>query len=210
VEESGEPSNIVADFDGVIISDETYQGAKNISRGNAIRKGDVLISGVVEGIDSKPLYYEAKGKFTALRETQSQIVAKAEEKLRKPCKERNFFSLIIFGFRLPLSFSVYPTENEREYVYREYLTYNGYVLPFAVEKKTVISFEETAVSSERLIKMTCMKYSEYVYDKYKNSNIVSCDVKIKSEKDKVIISGEYKTIDFIGASKPIIIENIEN
>ena len=105
---------------------------------------------------------------------------------------------------------MYPAENEREYIYREYLTYNGYVLPFAVEKKTVISFEETAVSSDQLIKRACMKYSEYVYDKYKNSNIVSCDVKIKSEKDKVIISGEYKTIDFIGENKPIIIENIEN
>lgn len=210
VEESGEPSNIVADFDGVIISDETYQGAKNISRGNAVRKGDVLISGVVEGIDSKPLYYEAKGKFTALRETQSQIVINADKKIKKPVKEKNFYSVIVFGFRLPLSFSVYPAENEREYIYREYLTYDGFVLPFAIEKKTVISFEESTMSADEIIKSACMNYSAYVYDKYKNSNIVSSQVKIKSEKDRTIISGEYKTIDFIGESKRIIIENIEN
>ena len=210
VEEKGEPSNIVADFDGVIISDETYQGVKNISRGNAVRKGDVLISGVVEGVDSKPLYYEAKGKFTALRDSECKVTVNSDEKVIKLINEKNYYSLIIFGFRLPLSRSSYPAENQREYTYKKYFEYDGYVLPFGFEKKTVMSLCENSLTSDEVVKLACMKYSELVYDKYKNSNIVAADVKINSENYRVIISGEYKTIDFIGERKPIIIENIEN
>ncbi len=209
IEEKGEPSNIVADFDGVIISDETYQGAKNISKGNAVRKGDVLISGVVEGIDSKPLYYEAKGKFTALRDSRCQIEVDTDKKVIKIENEKNFYSLIVFGLRLPLSVHTYPAENQREYTYRKYFEYDGYVLPFALEKTTVISFSEKSITPDEADKIACIKYSESVYDKYKNSNIVLSDVKFTSEKGRAVISGEYKTIDFIGESKPIIIENTE-
>ena len=60
------------------------------------------------------------------------------------------------------------------------------------------------------MKIACMNYSDLVYQKYRNSSIVSDNVKIKSEKSRVVISGEYQCIDFIGESKPIIIENIEN
>ncbi len=210
IEDKGEPSNIVADFDGVIVSDEVYQGAKNISKGNAVRKGDVLISGVVEGIDSKPLFYEAKGRFTALRDSECQVTVDTDEKVKKIENEKNFYSLIVFGLRLPLSFQMYSAENQREYTNIKHLVYDGYVLPFALEKKTLISFSDKTVTPDDANKIACMKYSESVYDKYKNSNILSEDVKITSENSGTVITGEYRTIDFIGESKPIIIENTEN
>ena len=83
-------------------------------------------------------------------------------------------------------------------------------MPFGIEKKTVAFYREEAVDKETVIKSACMDYSNLVYDKYKNSNIVSGNARIKSEKNRVVISGEYQCIDFIGESKPIIIENIEN
>ena len=210
IEDKGEPSNIVADFDGVIVSDEVYQGVKNISKGNAVRKGDVLISGVVEGIDSKPLFYEAKGKFTALRDSQCQVTVDANKKVKKIENEKNFYSLIVFGLRIPLSFNMYPADNQREYINRKYFAYDGYILPFALEKKTLISFSDIAVTPDDANKIACIKYSESVYDKYKNSNILSENVRITSKNSRAVITGEYRTIDFIGESKPIIIENTEN
>ncbi len=210
IEEKGEPSNIVADFDGVIVSDETYQGAKNLSKGNAVRKGDILISGVVEGVDLKPLYYEAKGKFTALHGSQSEYEIKLGEKIRCFREIKEQIKLILFGLEIPLGFISYPDENVRVYSDRRLLEYGGYVLPFGIEKKTVAIYEEEIIDKEMALKLACMNYSSLVYDKYKNSNIVSGDVKIKSEKNKVVISGEYECIDFIGESQPIIIENIEN
>ncbi len=210
IEDKGEPSNIVADFDGVIVSDETYQGAKNLSSGNAVRKGDILISGVVEGVDSKPLYYEAKGNFTALHQSNCEYELNLSDKMKRIYVVKEQFRLIIFGLEIPLGVLSYPAKNVRVYSDRRLLEYGGYVLPFGIEKKTVAFYREEAVDKETVIKSACMDYSNLVYDKYKNSNIVSGNARIKSEKNRVVISGEYQCIDFIGESKPIIIENIEN
>ena len=210
IEEKGKPSNIVADFDGVIVSDETYQGAKNLSKGNAVRKGDILISGVVDGIDMKPLYYEAKGNFTALHGSHSEYEVKYDEKIRSFCETKEQISLILFGLEIPIGFVSYPAENMRVYTNRKLLEYGEYILPFGIEKKTVAIYEEENTDKETAVKIACMNYSDLVYQKYRNSSIVSDNVKIKSEKSRVVISGEYQCIDFIGESKPIIIENIEN
>ncbi len=84
------------------------------------------------------------------------------------------------------------------------------LLPFALEKKTLISFSDIAVTPDDANKIACIKYSESVYDKYKNSNILSENVRITSKNSRAVITGEYRTIDFIGESKPIIMENTEN
>ena len=209
IQQKGEPSNLVADFDGVIVSDETYQGAKNISRGNAVKTGDVLISGVVEGIDAKPLYYEAKGKFTALHNRYSEV--KLEKNMNTACfkNRKEYYSLIVFGFKIPFGFSSYSAENSRIYTYRKYAHYDGFQLPFAIEKKTVVSVDKRGILPENALDLACMNYSELVYDKYKNTNIVSYNLKINDNNNIVEISAEYQCIDFIGQSKAIIIENEE-
>lgn len=209
IQQKGEPSNLIADFDGVIVSDETYQGAKNITKGNAVKKGDVLISGVVEGIDAKPLYYEAKGKFTALHQSISET--KVEKHMSVNCFSniKDYYSLIIFGLKIPLGFPSYPAEKFRTYTYRKYIVYDGCRLPFAVEKKTVATTIKKKILPENALDLACINYSEYVYDKYKNTNIVSGDLKINEYNDCVVISAEYQCIDFMGQNKVIIIENAE-
>ena len=210
IEEKGEPSNIVADFDGVIVSDEIFQGAKNIAKGNAVKKGDVLISGVVEGVDSKPLYYEAKGNYTALHESKSEYEVSCVESAVCFSGTEEYYKLILFGLRIPIGFHANSDENTRLYTDIRLVEYDGYKLPFGIEKNRVAVLGECSIDKEKAIKIACMKYSAMVYDKYKNSNIVSCDVRIKTEEDRVILTGEYNCIDFIGESKPIIIEKIEN
>ena len=210
IQSKGEPSNIVADFDGVIISDETYQGVRNISKGNAVKKGDVLISGVVEGIDAKPLYYEAKGKFTALHQSSAQV--KVEKQMAVSCleNEKSTYSLIVFGIKIPLGFSVYPAESYRVYSYIKYAQFDGFQLPFGIEKKTAVTLSEREILPENAYNLACMNFSELVYDKYKNTNIVSGRINTENKDNCVVISAEYQCIDFIGQSKPIIIENAEN
>ena len=210
IEEKGEPSNIVADFDGVIVSDETYQGAKNISRGNAVKRGDVLISGVVEGIDQKPLYYEAKGKFTASHSDKSEMILSANADLYRIAHIRRVFSVEIFGFKIPLGFVGDTAEEEMLMVKDFYAEYDGHILPFSLKVTTIASYEKITLPIEKISLLAVLNYSDYTYNKYGNSNVVSSELTKKIQKDKVIVMGEYQCIDFIGESKPIIIENIEN
>ena len=210
IHEKGEVSNIVADFDGVIVSDETYQGAKNISKGNAVRKGDVLISGVVEGVDAKPLYYEAKGKFTALHQSTAETKVAKKTLVKCFADEKSYYSLVVFGMKISLGFAVYPAENSKVSTYRKYAEYDGYQLPFGIEKKTVVTEAERQILADEAYILACINFSELVYDKYKNTNIVSRDIKINNNDSAVVITAEYQCIDFIGKSVPIIIENSEN
>lgn len=210
IQEKGEPSNIVADFDGIIISDDTYQGAKNISRGNAVKKGDVLISGVVEGIDAKPLYYEAKGKFSALHKSVDECSVDKNMIIKNIHSVGTYYYLIVFGLKIPLNFPLYSAETTEVYSYIKYAEYDGCKLPLAIEKKTVVTIKEREILPDNALALACMNYSEMVYDKYKNTNIISGNVKFDNRNSKVVISAEYQCIDFIGQSKAIIIENAEN
>lgn len=210
IEEKGEPSNIVADFDGVIVSDETYQGAKNISRGNAVKKGDVLISGVVEGIDQKPLYYEAKGKFTALHGDKSELTLSTDNTFYRLADIRQVCSAEIFGLNIPLGFVGYTAEEGALMVKDFSAEYDGHILPFSLRVTTIANYEEITIPIEKLSLLAVLNYSDYTYNKYGNSNVVSSELTEKIQKDSVVITGEYQCIDFIGESKPIIIENIEN
>ena len=210
IEGKGEPSNLVADFDGVIVSDETYQGAKNISRGNAVKRGDVLISGVVEGVDQKLLYYEAKGKFTALHSDKSELTHSGDTVLYRLANIRQVYSVKVFGLKIPLGFGGYPAEEETMMVKDFYAEYDGYILPFSFTVTTIASYEKITLPIEKLSLLAVLNYSDYTYNKYGNSCIVYSEVTKKIKNDRVVISGEYQCIDFIGESKPIIMENIEN
>ena len=210
IEEKGETSNIVADFDGVIVSDETYQGAKNTSRGNAVKRGDVLISGVVEGIDQKPLYYEAKGKFTALHNDKSELTLSSDTVFYRLNNIRQVYSIKIFGLKIPLGFGGYTAEEETMMVKDFYAEYDGYILPFSLSVTTIATYENITLPIDKLSLLAILNYSDYTYNKYGNSYIVSSEVTKKIKSDRVVIAGEYQCIDFIGESKPIIMENIEN
>ena len=206
IEEKGQPSNIVADFDGVIVSDETYQGTKNISRGNAVRKGDVLISGVVEGIDQKPLYYEAKGKFSALHSDVTELTLSCDSELYGLAHIRKVWSAEIFGFEIPLGFGGYTAEEGTVFSAEFPLEYDGHILPFKLKKTTFASVEKTTVTEDVLQLIGVLNYTDLTYDKYRNTNIVSYDISQKNQNNSITISGEYQCIDFIGESKTIIIE----
>ena len=209
IEEKGEPSNLVADFDGIIISDETYQGAKNKSRGDAVVKGDVLISGVVEGVDMKPLYYSAKGNFSALHTVLKEIRIAQEEKFYSYNSPSEQLMLCIFGLEVPLSFGRDTAENTHRYTYENYLQFDGYKLPFGIKKTVTVKYNKAELTDSERVMLAVLHYSAETYKDFSNSNIISYDINVTEENGGAIVSGEYQCIDFIGENKNIIIENSE-
>ena len=209
IEEKGEPSNIVADFDGVIISDETYQGSKNKSRGDAVVKGDVLISGVVEGVDMKPLYYQSKGKFTALHNVSKNAEFAGDTICYTYSSANPGYALCLFGLKIPLTFLGYTAEDTHRYTYENYLQFDGYRLPFGIKKTVTVNYIKEKLSERNQELMAVLTYNDMVYKDFANTNILSYDVKITKESTGYKVSGEYNCIDFIGESKEIIIENSE-
>lgn len=209
-DEKGEPSNIIADFDGVIISDETFQGSKNKSRGDTVVIGDVLISGVVEGVDMKPLYYQAKGNFSALHTVSKEFLMKNDTPFYKNKAIDESLAVIIFGLEIPISFYGYTAENSKCLTYESYIEFEGYRLPFGIKKTVAVNYNKKEINDRNKGLIGIFKYSEYIYKSFKNTNILSYKVKTTKTSDGLKVSGEYQCIDFIGQSRAIIMENSEN
>ena len=209
-EEKGEPSNIVADFDGVILSDETYQGSKNKSRGDAVRKGEVLISGVVEGIDMKLLYYEAKGKFTALRQLKTQLSLNNDAEFYSYEENSPSIVLSLFGCDIPLGMRAYSAGESKVLTYEKYLEFDGYRLPFGIKKSVAVNDNICSLTQKEREQFAVMSFCNQEYKTFSNTRILSRDVKMTRESDSLDISAVYQCIDYIGQSKAINIENSEN
>ncbi len=203
--EDKEPCNIVADFDGVILSDETYSGIKSISKGSAVKKGDLLISGVMDNMDLSVTYYKAKGKFTALHDNSEAVSVKYNGEIMRYTEYKKYYVLYLFGLKIPLGF--YDSGDTFKFCF--YPEYAGERLPFGIECVFKAEYESGAAEKEITHILAADRYSSLCFDKYKNTKLLKSDIKLISDNSGVKITGEHQCIDFIGESQPIITENIE-
>lgn len=208
--EDENPCNIIADFDGVILSDETLSGIKNISKGNAVKKGDLLISGVIENEDSSTVYYKAKGLFTATHKSFSNANTAFNEKHLAYCESKSYIRIELFGLSIPLYFSANHDNSSDLFCCTFYAEAFGVRLPFSYTRVVSARHEKDVIKKENAFIYTCCEYDKDCYEKYKNTNILSYDLNIDSNSSEVKISGEYDCIDFIGAEQPILTEKTQS
>ena len=98
-----EPSNLVSEYDGIIVSVEAIKGSAAVTVGEAVRKGDLLISGVLEYNDLYTELVRARGKVMA-EITESIKVSqplKVTEKV-KTGEEKKLTLIDFFGLKIPL------------------------------------------------------------------------------------------------------------
>ncbi len=207
--EFSDPCNIVADFDGMVLSVEVYHGDSEISAGNAVKKGDLLISGVIENRDMSCVYYEARGKITAYHEVADIFKYSANNKIYKMTDINDMYSAHFLHIELPLKFS-----NNKSYTKK--LSYDKNIscmelkLPFGTTK-TVLCNEETALADSKYnLLMAVDQYTNNFYDEHKNTNILNLQNQIKRKDDIFYISNKVKCIDFIGVQSPINVIFYEN
>ncbi len=95
-------SNLKAKADGVIKKLDIVSGTSVVTVGQAVKKGDLLVSGIIETVDGTR-FVKSKGEVIAL--SQNEIVLKEEYK-QKPLiftgKIKTKRVLEIFGLRIPL------------------------------------------------------------------------------------------------------------
>lgn len=151
------PCNIVADEDGVIVSVQANIGTEAVKPGDAVIKGDLLISGVTENLDGTQNLKSARGN----------VKASVVRNISSDCKDKAFFtqsqykkrySLYLLGIRIPFGFSV----GESNYCYEESYLSNGKItLPVGIITEHSFTADcETALSDETLTLYNAQAYSE--------------------------------------------------
>ena len=192
----GDPCNIVADFDGTVISIETLNGDKEVQPGSAVKKGDLLISGVIQNRDMSASYLEARGKITAQHNLQftASYACNVSRKKYTDIKEKRTLSFI--GIRLPLSFG-----GDALFSFSESLILGGKKLPLGT------IYETEATSAETEAELTLLHavdaYIHNYYHTFANTNILSCTMIVEASAKGYVISSDMSCIDFMGVKSKI-------
>lgn len=193
-----EPCNIVADFDGTVLSVEIFNGDRAVRSGNAVKKGDLLISGVIENTDFSASYLEARGRITAfhnVKRKKSYPPVKNAFKRLTDSKSKSYFSFLWLSSQ----------KNDGYFRYDEFIKINDTVFPFGISAVTKKSFSDSKDCNYSLL-MAIDSYTEEYYRDFANTNIINSDTRVSLKDNKYIISSDINCIDYMGEKKPIYVD----
>lgn len=203
------PCNIVADFDGLLLSLEVHNGTKANTLGNGVKKGDLLISGIVESRAGESFFREARGVITALHTDELSLNSSEVNEYKRYSSSEQVFELTIFHLRIPLGF-FRKTENEYDEFKREkILKLNGVELPFSLTVITRAEYEDAGGKGTPEKELLFDDYTRTAYEKYKNTDILSTKLLVTKEKGSLSLKSESECIDYMGEKQLLKIENAQ-
>lgn len=201
-----EPCNIVADFDGLLLYMEVYNGVKAAKEGNGVSKGDLLISGIVENRDTSSQFLEARGKITALHNDSLSLTIKENERIKSYTEYSSIKVLNIFGLKIPLGFFDENKSLYDEFNNEKHLNYGKARLPISLNEITRAYYEKTVRKNESLICEAVDCFSINMYEKYKNTLVLKSQYSLEEKNGNIKIKSESECIDFLGEKQIIYIE----
>lgn len=201
------PTNVVASEDGLILSSDVLRGTEEVKVGSAVRKGDLLISGIVVHRDGTEELLHADGIVRAeTKDTfnfggQNLNVYSLEDYKKR-------YELFFFGFVIPVG--VNPTgdlisENAA------YLQSGDVILPVGVIKTTGLKFSEDAAENGEMQDLICLfKCAEHIKNLTDNAEIKSSKITV-TKNDSDITCKVYSTCEKnIAELKEIYIEKTKD
>ena len=161
------PANIVAKRGGTIMSIRAYYGAPSVSVGEAVAKGDILVSGTMENKYGGIMYCEARAEVIAQTVHKLSVTVPFNQQRKVDiAKPQTRKILTLFGAQIPLFFGKVdePYTVKRTHTVPEI---NGKRLPFAMDTAT----------------FTRQKVEKYTIDSAKAEKIAKAQMENKSKKE---------------------------
>lgn len=201
--DSGEPSDIVASRDGQIVILRPFNGTQEQKIGNAVLKGDLLISGIEENKDLTVSFCRARGYVVARTKRSVSVHQSSRLKVRKIIGQENKYILNFLNFTIPLgriSRNAYREKTE--------LFINGVTLPMSITKCAEIFSEETEITlSEKQTEMlAALRFFESCTVDFRYLHIESGNITVNEGKKSYTMAGDFTCLENIGKEIPMEIE----
>lgn len=129
--------NIVSGIDGEVLKIEAQQGTPAVLPGNAVTKGDLLISGVSEKNDGSVYFTHARGTAIIRTEYLHEVILPTTIDTKKSTEVKKHFTLSIFGLNIPLFLK--PSEDFIRQDNR-FISYKGTILPIGIIQNKYTQF----------------------------------------------------------------------
>ncbi len=143
--ENGNYSNLKASCDGIIEKIDVVSGTSVVKVGDAVKKGDLLVSGIIETADGTR-FVNSKGTITARIKKEIILKEKYQQKVKIPTgkqTEKRVFEC--FGIKFPLYLG---TQNGEYSVNKSQkkLSLFGSDLPIVIYKKEFVFYKSKEVT----------------------------------------------------------------
>lgn len=215
-ESAGEPCHIVASHDGVVYSIITRQGTPLVKKGDTVKKGDVLVSGVIdvvldnsEVINKHAVVADADVLIQTSYQYEKTIPLKYQEHVITGWKKRVYtISILDHNLNIHNPFKKLRSHKKCDIITTEKnlkLTHS-FVLPVVFTCKRYEEYKEVpkAYTREELMEKQNQYFSLYI-DGLKEAGvtIVSNHVKIKMDKKNCVSAGTLTVLEPVQETKKI-------
>ncbi len=152
VKNNGKLANVVAAEDGVIETVEVKEGKAQVKRGEVVKEGQLLISGVADVAGKMPEFTHADGTVTATvrRNITKEVFFEQSENVETG-RECSDYTIKLFGYNRTVAKHVkteYNKYNTRNYASRLTLPW-GIPLPMFINRVTYAECEERTRTLDR-------------------------------------------------------------
>lgn len=204
------PSNLKARCDGVILSTSVTSGQAMVKPGEAVVKGTLLISGVVElGEGKGVIFRRATGVILAeTKHTLEVSVPLKQQQLLPTGKDIFRPSVRLFGLLIPL----YTNQKiETDYMSRlmdRPLTINGVALPigYTLERIVPLQLQTVTYTEEQAKAMAEEQLKQREQEELSKAEIKDKYIEAGVKDGCYTIRAVYRCVEDIGEEEPILIE----
>ncbi len=201
-------TNVIAAEDGVITHITALGGWTAVKAGDAVSKGDLLISGINESeVDEENHFAHAHGTVLANVNTEIELNISREQKEKTVYKTQQYKSICFFGIKIPLYLKKEKGDFD-ESTEKAYLVYNDFRLPIGTEiqKRSYYKAESKALSDSELEELSKNELERVKSEKLKGAEIISENIDVQLEENVCRITGTYNTVKNIGVETEILFD----
>ncbi|MBQ6119582.1 MAG: sporulation protein YqfD [Clostridia bacterium] len=204
----GEYANVVAARDGVILRADVLSGEGQPKIGEAVVKGDLLVSGVVEMNNGRYRLTEAKAVIEALTKTELSLTAQSVFPAQVPEHRRTVYAVRFFGVRLPLGLPA--PEGEAETGSR-LLQSRRTVFPVGTERDVAMTFSERPVTlDEDRTRLLCFAtFCEQAAERYREAKVLRRSIVFFPEEEGCGVVAKYEYVENIARRAPLPVRSRE-
>lgn len=203
-------SNVVAAEDGIIVGYEDISGSISADIGEAVSKGQLLISGIT-GAEGQPMrLMKADGKVFAEVEKQVEIRI-PQAYIKKVTKERVKTEKSLIFFKNEIKFFSNSRNSEltcdKIEVIENFYTVNEKKLPIALKTVNYIEYEEVEVSrsSLEMRELALLELNRYINEILSNCEILSKSLSFSELDGELLLSCNIKCIKNIAELREILV-----
>ncbi len=204
-------ANLKAKKRGVIVKATVYDGWAKVKKGDAVSRGDLLISGTYTDEKGKTQLTHARGEYIAEVKEKFSLTVSRNQSRKVYLSETRRKAVLFFGLRIPLYIGKTEKNTETE-TFCKYIRVNGKSLPIGLEESTLKAYknEVHTLSDKELYELTEIEIEKKLKNDYGKYEIIKKKIDTELTASASVSRGYVLCLEDIGKEVRIKVRGQKN